>query len=205
MVRPSPSEKAIEQTEDFNPATVMGAQPKSPFLDQQNVISCNTCGYPNTHATAICLQCKAELAPGKNISQKKGAVSNQNHRLVKGEGADSSDPDLKKTIDPYRQKKEIACFLKMIGESEDETQVIKCTGTKVTLNRGNLDPDNMTITSKVQAEIEFRDGEFFIQDKSDKKTTFIQVNQPHSLKDGDIILLGNRKFLFSKTDNQDNE
>ena len=69
-------------------------------------------------------------------------------------------------------------------------------GDSHVLNRGNVDPDNMTITSKAQAEIVNIDGEWYLEDKSVMRTTFIQVSNRTKIAMGDIIVLGNRRFLF---------
>jgi hypothetical protein len=64
------------------------------------------------------------------------------------------------------------------------------------LNRANVDPDNLTITSKAQAEIVNVNGEWYLEDRSVLRTTFIQVNKRTKIAKGDIIVLGNRRFLF---------
>ena len=64
------------------------------------------------------------------------------------------------------------------------------------LFRSILDAENNTITSKTQAIFEFRDGEWYITDKSDQQTTFIRASGAVKLEKGDIILMGNRKFIF---------
>jgi|SRR5579859_6833481 len=71
-------------------------------------------------------------------------------------------------------------------------------GESHVLNRGNVDPENLTITSKAQAEIVFVDGEWWLEDKSVMRTTFIQVNKRTKIAKGDIIVLGNRRFLFDE-------
>lgn len=66
------------------------------------------------------------------------------------------------------------------------------------LNRNNLDPDNNTITSKLQAALTNKDGKWFIQDKSAQKSTFVYAAEPTAIKTGDIILMGNRAFVFTE-------
>ena len=67
------------------------------------------------------------------------------------------------------------------------------------LSRDKLDAENLTITSKTQAELTFQDGAWFIIDGSELETTFIQARRKMMLEDGDVILMGNRKFIFKKT------
>lgn len=69
---------------------------------------------------------------------------------------------------------------------------------EVSLNRENVDPDNDTITSLCQAVVKYTDGKWTIEDKSDLKTTFVQARQAVELENGDIILLGNQLYKFSK-------
>jgi hypothetical protein len=82
-------------------------------------------------------------------------------------------------------------------EEVDETKrPLQFGGESVSLNRDNLEPDNFTITSKVQAEIKLVDGQWYIENKSGLKTTFIQVLTPVKLNKGDVIIMGNKRFLF---------
>ena len=66
------------------------------------------------------------------------------------------------------------------------------------LNRGNLDPDNFTISQKVQAVLTCKNGKWYINDQSTYKTTFILVSEETPLKSGDVILMGNRRFVFTE-------
>jgi len=87
-------------------------------------------------------------------------------------------------------------FLKDTDEVDDTKKTLAFKGDSVPLNRDNLEPDNFTITSQVQAEMKFVDGEWYIENKSRLKTTFIQVLTPVKLHKGDIIIMGNKRFLF---------
>ena len=66
------------------------------------------------------------------------------------------------------------------------------------LNRENLEPDNFTISQKVQAVLTCKDGKWFIKDQSPYKTTYVLATEEVPLKDGDVILMGNRRFVFSE-------
>jgi hypothetical protein len=69
-------------------------------------------------------------------------------------------------------------------------------GSSVVLNRANLDPENHTITSKIQAKITFENGNWSIENCSEFNTTHLQVIRPTQIKKGDIIVFGNQAFLF---------
>jgi hypothetical protein len=87
-------------------------------------------------------------------------------------------------------------FLKDTDEVDEKRRPLDFPGDFASLNRDNLEPDNFTITSKVQAEIKLVDGQWYIENKSLLKTTYIQVLTPIKLNKGDIIIMGNTRFLF---------
>ena len=90
------------------------------------------------------------------------------------------------------------CTLKPIawqGEGIDYAP-LSYSGDKIILNRANTDPNNQSITSKVQAEIISENGEWYLEDRSEQQTTYIHVGRKTKLKTGDIIILGNRRFEF---------
>ncbi|MBS1659879.1 MAG: hypothetical protein JST68_02380 [Bacteroidetes bacterium] len=86
--------------------------------------------------------------------------------------------------------------LKDTDEVDEKRRPLSFPGDFASLNRDNLEPDNLTITSKVQAEIKLIDGQWYIENKSGLKTTYIQVLSPIKLNKGDVIIMGNTRFLF---------
>ena len=71
-------------------------------------------------------------------------------------------------------------------------------GSEVILTRDNTEPGNQSITSHEQAIITYVEGHWYIEDRSEQKTTFVQAAKKIELHDGDIILLGNRLFEFKE-------
>ncbi len=93
-------------------------------------------------------------------------------------------------------------FLERIGRPEEPSQVLPFTATdadEISVSRQNLDENNFTITGKQQASFFFRENKWWMVDRSDLKTTFIQVKEPVELQDGDIVLMGDRRFMFYST------
>jgi hypothetical protein len=167
---------------NLNPmaGTRRGMQPDKPFIDEPNEIPCSTdvsdiknlecpaCGYPIRKGTKTCPSCHA------NIEFKKG-----------------------RTVNPYNKEKEVTCFLKpKARKGEQEIPKIKLIGNSIILNRENLEQTNNTITSKIQAIVSFNEGKWYVEDKSEQKTTFKQVKGAVDLQKGDIILMGDRLFEF---------
>lgn len=90
------------------------------------------------------------------------------------------------------------CTLRPIAWEGEEVSYnpITYSGETIILNRANTDANNNSITSREQAILTFEDGEWFIENRSDLRTTFIRVNGKVKLTRGDIIVLGNREFEF---------
>lgn|GEM_PF-1275023 len=104
-------------------------------------------------------------------------------------------PSNNNTIDPFRNK--IQCTLRPLDPDSNPGEPIEFTysGTPIILNRQNLDPQNITITSKVQAQLSVRDGQWIIENFSELKTTYIKVQKPTSIQKGDILVFGNKQFI----------
>jgi len=204
-----PNQQAQNTNPDpvYMPATEMGKEASGGFWDQHNVAACPHCGYPNSNEATHCIKCKKPIKgnipdmpkqPDEPIKPKIQNIekAGKNIRIIEGEGMSANQP-LTGTIDPYRQKKQIKFFLEpVLNEENKEGVIIECHGTTLNLNRESLDPGNNSITSKTQAVITNQNGAFYIQDKSQMQTTFIQANKPFKLENGDIVLMGDRKFRF---------
>lgn len=91
------------------------------------------------------------------------------------------------------------CTLTPVADDgeQDAPKAQSFRGDAHRLNRANLDPENYTITSKVQAELTCENGQWFVKDCSQLQTTYILCQDPMDLKDGDRILMGNRIFTFN--------
>ena len=94
------------------------------------------------------------------------------------------------------------CILKPVifpGENPNHApKPVNIKGDHNELNRQMLDPDNPTITSQVQAILTHKNGKWYIQNRSAHKTTFVFADEPIEVKTGDIILMGNRTFVFEE-------
>ena len=174
--------------------TVKGGNASLPYLDNpvadqpneerqkpdQGQSVCSKCGFP-VHKDAVkCPQCGNILQAAKQEN-----VPAEKKKKVAG------------TVSPWDKPKFSQCFFKPLArDGENEFQEIEFTGDEIELNRENLEQNNMTITSKVQAVLKNIDGKWFLVDKSALQTTFRLISEPYELKKGDIILMGDRKFEF---------
>jgi hypothetical protein len=166
--------------------TLRAEQAREPFIDRpvaapqsQNMKECpdENCKYPLAPGTQYCPQCNRDV-----------------YMMQSSKKTPSSPPsNFKGTIDPYSRK---GFSLRPIVNGEPAKAPLVFESNKAAINRDNTIKDNMTITSKVQAEIKLENGEWFIVDKSEKQTTFVRPSAAMKLNKGDIILLGDTKFIF---------
>lgn len=148
---------------------------------------CPNCGYPYGSDLAECPNC------GKSMQSEDKKSDNR----MKQPSSDS----FAGTVNPWAKPQgSRMCTLTPVAW-EDETEVPapnKYSGNRVVLNRDNTDPQNKTITSKEQALLTFEDGVWYIEDRSQQQTTYIHVSRKMKLSDGDVVILGNRRFIFNK-------
>ena len=103
------------------------------------------------------------------------------------------------TFNPYTQPLvEIPKFklTSIPRHTETSGQTNEYEGDSVALKRSNLDKENFTISSQEHATIENVNNKWYISNKSSLKTTYIQVNAMTEITDGDIVLIGDRMFIF---------
>lgn len=159
-----------------------------------NLISCPSCNFANIPVSSNCSKCGSPLN-ASIISKDKLIVKREKNQPE----LNSAQPISTATINPFVQKTNQPQFqlTPIEGGVIDTINTLHFVGSNVKLNRSNLDENNNTISSKEQAEIVFSEGRFVLQDKSSFRSTFIQVNPEYELKNGDIILMGNRLFVFN--------
>jgi hypothetical protein len=92
----------------------------------------------------------------------------------------------------------VFCTLKPIAWQGEDVPYnpVTYSGSTIVLSRSNTDANNSSITSKEQAVLTYEDGAWYIENRSELRTTYIRVNGKIKLTAGDIIVLGNREFEF---------
>jgi len=133
-----------------------------------------------------------EIAPARPAPPPEPAVAPKQRPVAPS--------NVNATVNPWSKRKQASFTLHPLSrEGEPLKEALMFEGT-TELNRTNIDPANTTITSKIQAVIEHRDGQWYISNESALQTTFIRVDEPTPLKKGDVILMGDRLFQFSEED-----
>ena len=145
-------------------------------------LNCPKCNHENRKDAFYCSHCGYELQKKEPVSQSRSGYG-------------------RKTITPWEMQAPVcSCRLSMIPNTNEETPAspLVFSGEEIILNRDNTDEGNMTITSKEQAVLTYENKKWYIQDRSEQKTTFVYTTEKIELKPGDIIVLGNRRFEFDE-------
>lgn len=180
--------------------------------NEPQVLQCPVCGYHYNSEMGACPNCGKVKTPNTPPTSNMSGDFNDKqvlrcpacHEPVPANAKFCSHcgkPFKEGTINPWaRPQSQASCSLTPIQwENEDvQPQSIKYTGDSIVLNRENTDPDNHSITSHEQAILTNEKGVWYIEDKSVQQTTYIHISKKTPLEDGDVILLGNRRFVFKK-------
>lgn len=179
--------KAEEPRQDLK-STVREVQEPIEIKSKENI--CPECGFPLREGTLSCPNCGKELG-----SQAVGPAA----PFVAPAPAAGFAAKYGATVNPWSNPMAGKTFkLQPVAWDNEPGEIPAMTyaGTVVGLNRDNTDPTNNSITSKTQAEITNENGKWFIEDKSAQQSTFIHAGRKIELADGDVIILGNRRFVF---------
>lgn len=182
---PIPQQAPVQQAPQAAPNPQAAPQPTvrgtvEPSVSKDAVTICDVCHQEVPADYMFCPNC------GARIRQKTIFVRPNREKAKKEEILPPPPPPQPKFL------------LTLIPEPEEaiEATTQNYEGESVILNRDNTEPDNLTITSRQQAELTCQDGKWFIEDHSDHKSTFIVANRKFEIQSGDIIVLGDRRFKF---------
>lgn len=200
----SPQQEVLRGT--VHESDVFGsAGPAASGSASSGMSQCPHCGYPVRPGMDACPNCNEPIAQSPASPQAFKPQPPQGNRPAPQAGFAQNppkaggNPRYMGTVNPWsKPQNSTFCTLRPISwENENIQHEAKTySGESVELNRANTDPNNQSITSKVQAELTFENGEWYIEDKSTLKTTYLHVARKTKLEDGDIIILGNRQFEF---------
>lgn len=173
---------------------------------------CPSCGYPNKSISDDCVSCGESLYPTLNLKkQPADEVQPVMHAHTPKSSPDpvsapiqsenSEVSKMSRTVNPWIEPEpdSLKFTLEMLDTDYSSlNRKLEFEGEEISLNRLNLESENSTITQKTQAVITRQNGGWKLTDQSDMKTTFIKPEAGHTLKDGDILLMGNRLFRFTE-------
>jgi hypothetical protein len=140
---------------------------------------CKHCGYPVMPGIPVCPSCRMPQTIDRAEREPATAYTGFGRQTV-------------------RPNKRHHCSLRLIPEDNEKIAPVELSfsGEEIVLNRSNTEPGNPTITSKEQAVLICEGKSWYIQDRSQLKTTYVQASDKIKLDAGDIIILGDRRFQF---------
>lgn len=168
---------------------------------------CPKCGYPVRTDSDKCPNCRFPLNSSGSVrsdfsskSEDEFVQQSSTYRPTRMTNNEAGKGNYRGTINPYMMNMEMEPTfvlkpLKRMNERHDFEEK-EYEGKDVVLNRENTEPTNPSITSRQQAAVSRVDGHWYIEDRSEQKTTFVQASHKVELHEGDLILLGNRLFEF---------
>jgi hypothetical protein len=181
---------------------------------QGTMIRCQKCGYQNQNNAQRCLKCNTPLVAGEEGPRPAGSAATQRDIDFPRQPWDPADTKevVDKTSEPVaapvndKAKTVFAapvasrakgCTLIAISADRNPTgKVIPVKGEEINLNRELLDASNTSISRNGHAQLTYREGGWWLENLSRLKTTYVQVNHPVKLTDGDEIMLGDSLFKF---------
>ena len=156
-------------------------------VEAEILCTCENCGEEISATFKFCPKC------GKEIRQK--TISGFRHKKRKKETEEVPQPTVKREFQ-----------LTIVPEDDEGIEPVanRFEGVEVMLNRKNTEPDNRTITSKEQAVIFCEQGKWYIENRSEYDSTLILANRKIEIQNGDIIMLGDRRFKFESEEPEQN-
>ena len=188
--------------DDLTPAIAPKTCPKCGYPISDNSTLCPNCNHelhlaPTSKQTMICKSCGAEIAPNSKFCSSCGAPTTEEPQQSRRIQRSAMGTVMGGPIAGSASTNKFCTLKPIVWDGEDVNyNPITYSGNTVLLNRANTDANNNSITSREQAVLTYEDGEWYIENRSDLRTTFIRVNGRVRLTSGDIIVLGNREFEF---------
>lgn len=176
------------------------------------MIRCHKCGYSNQLNAKLCVKCRSGLLKEEAAVPVSATpdLSSLNKKTVVISASEEAPWDQAAAIPVQRNRiaggvqtvrrvipDHRSCYLVALSADEEkELRKIDLQGESISLDRAVLDPGNTSISRNGHASIYQKDGSWYLENMTALKTTFIQVNQPLKLTDGDVVLLGDSLFKF---------
>ena len=180
---------------------------------------CISCGYPIALNSRSCPACGTEInvTPVPVVEERqskhslKATVLDVN-AFMGGEGnipdAHSAGnsmlgvkemSDCKKTVRDFRTEMvSVAqeCRLVPMDNFNGLSGDVVLSGENVVLDRASVDPGNLTVDENAHASFTCENGEWYVNNLSKSRATYISTDRKVKVSKGDIIIIGNRRYIF---------
>ena len=180
-------------------------------------LTCSSCGHPVDATMPFCSYCgaKLEAAPAAKAAAPGGALKcpNCGCPIASGEykfcpicatplkaGPRASGPHEPTAVFTAKRAAQPAVQLALTAEDGSKSTRYPLVGEETTVGRGGADvafPDDVYL-SPVHALFLFKDGKLSVRDLGSRNGTWIFLEGPHKLVDGDLILIGSQLLRFRR-------
>ncbi len=105
-------------------------------------------------------------------------------------------PDMAKTVaDGVSDSAELS-KLTVMESFDNSVSDILLNADKIVLKREDVDASNQSIDETAHVQMELENGEWYISNLSKMNNTYVLVNRKMKLEKGDIVVIGNRRYIF---------
>ena len=180
---------------------------------------CISCGYPialnskscPVYGAEISVASEPKMAETQNRQSFKATVADVN-AFMDGENGCPKAPyggdgmrDIKemagskKTVKDFRTEIVAVgreCKLVPMDNFDGLSGEVVLSDRSVVINRASIDPENLTVDENAHASFTCEDGEWFVNNLSKSRTTYVSTDRKVKLSKGDIIIIGNRRYIF---------
>lgn len=168
---------------------------------------CGVCGRENDERAQFCIDCGQPVVSGAVKIVPVGPPASYNAPPPKGdraigprggsgEGAHLARAMISSTSQPIGG----ALKLSLLNEAGTPIQTFVLEGERTTIGRddGDLLLPADVFVSPVHAQLARRDGQLFVRDLGSRNGTWIFIDAPYRLQDGDSFLVGSQMIRFRR-------
>lgn len=174
-------------------------QIQTPSQSTKTNNNCPHCNYPLSTEATECPRCREKINPlasirllndDKDVKEVKKPTPISSGTIRNFGLLDEDENDKQEQIG--------TCQLTILTPNGDG-ESIELSEKENILNRNtSILQNNQTISQEKHAVLSQENGDWFIEDHSSTKRTFVIVREKTRLEDGDIIILGNKFIEFKK-------
>lgn len=172
---------------------------------------CKNCGWSNPDGLSRCEKCGATLALSAPKSYGSPESNSSASSAMSSGKASSRCPNCGYPLLPGASRCPV-CGTSVVSNAAPQAQTIPSQDVNplhATVREGGMPMPNMQQSAHCTlqairradeveefAELTYENGHWYIVDKSDAQSTFLHASRKMPIEDGDVILMGNRKFIF---------
>jgi len=188
----------IEFADDFVPNNDVSAPPPTPG-------KCPECGTERVPGLPFCPQCGRQVtAPMEGVVAcgKCGTplVSGAQFCAACGMGIGTTPSGQPRTSAYSSRKAAGLAKIVVLSESGETAEQHSLAGLETTIGRDGADIEfkDDPFMSPLHAKISADEGRYSLRDLGSRNGTWLFINEPHRLNDGDLVLIGSQVLLFRR-------